>query len=61
MARQQGVPLMVGLHDLRADRGPTLTLGEGFQQRVTVGRRRDPTRQNPTSEERSAPPMGRGS
>jgi hypothetical protein len=34
---------MVGLHDLfRADRAPTLTSGEGFRQRVTVGRRKDP-------------------
>ena len=50
---------MVGLHDLfSADRAPTLGLGEGFRQRVTVGRRRNPTRQNPTSEEQSAPPTG---
>jgi MtN3 and saliva related transmembrane protein len=37
---------MVGLHDLfSADRAPTLGLGEGFRQRVTVGRRRNLTPQ----------------
>ena len=36
---------MVGLHDLfSADRAPTLGLGEGFRQRVTVGRRRKTSR-----------------
>src|ERR1700750_1390712 len=37
-AHQRGASQMVGLHDpFSAGRAPTLGLGEGFRQRVTVG------------------------